>query len=97
MIRGLAISHSGLRFARERLRSSAHNTANATTDETVSLRTRGREHPSAGVPVELEFGSPRQRVAEAVEQLVAVQHFASGVRSVQTQDQMLGALLDIEN
>ena len=96
MIQGLTISQSGLRSAQERLRSTAHNTANATTDETVSLRTRGREASEGGVRTEVEIGQPRQRVEDAVEMIVAEQHFAAGVRAVQTQDEMLGALLDIE-
>ncbi|MDB4698572.1 hypothetical protein OAF45_00350 [Candidatus Latescibacteria bacterium] len=45
---------------------------------------------------EVEFGQPHQRVEDAVEMIAAEQHFAAGVRAVQTQDEMLGALLDIE-
>jgi len=74
----------------------AHNTANATTEETVSLRARGREAPEGGVRTEVELGQPHQRVEDAVEMIAAEQHFAAGVRAVQTQDEMLGALLDIE-
>ena len=97
MLRGLAISHSGLRFAQERLRSTAHYTANATTAETASLRALGRERPEGGVETEVELGRPLKRVDEAVELIAASQHFAAGVRAVQTQDEMLGALLDIES
>lgn len=74
----------------------AHNTANATTEETVSLRAHGREAPEGGVRTEVELGQPHQRVEDAVEMIAAEQHFAAGVRAVQTQDEMLGALLDIE-
>ena len=80
MIRGLAISHSGLRFAQERLRSTAHNTANATTAETASLRASGRERPERGVETEVEIGHPLKRMEEAVELIVASQHVAAGVR-----------------
>ena len=76
MIQGLSTSHSGLRFAQERLRSTAHNTANSTTEVV----------PKAG----------RHRVEEAVEMIAASQHFATAVRVVQNQDEMLGALLDRE-
>ena len=95
MLQGLTISQSGLRSAQERLRSTAHNTANATTEETVSLRARGREAPE-GVCTKIELGQPHQRVEDAVEMITAERHFAAGVRAVQTQDEMLGALLDIE-
>ncbi len=96
MLQGLTISQSGLRSAEERSRSTAHNTANATTEETVSLRAHGREAPEGGVRTEVELGQPHQRVEDAVEMIAAEQHFAAGVRAVQTQDEMLGALLDIE-
>ena len=95
MLQGLTISQSGLRSAQERLRSTAHNTANATTEETVSLRARGSEAPE-GVCTKVELGQPHQRVEDAVEMIAAERHFAAGVRAVQTQDEMLGALLDIE-
>ena len=95
-MQGLTISQSGLRSAEERLRSTAHNTANATTAETVSLRARGREAPAGGVRTDVELGDPRSRVEDAVAMMAASQHFAAGVRAVQTQDEMLGALLDIE-
>ena len=96
MLQGCTISQSGLRSAEERLRSTAHNTANATTEAPVSLRVRGREAPEGGVRTEVELGQPHQRVEDAVEMIAAEQHFAAGVRAVQTQDEMLGALLDIE-
>jgi len=96
MLQGLTSSQSGLRSAEERSRSTAHNTANATTEAPVSLRARGREAPEGGVRTEVELGQPHQRVEDAVEMIAAEQHFAAGVRAVQTQDEMLGALLDIE-
>ena len=95
MLQGLTISQSGLRSAQEGLRSTAHNTANATKEETVSLRARGSEAPE-GVCTKGELGQPHQRVEDAVEMIAAERHFAAGVRAVQTQDEMLGALLDIE-
>ena len=75
MLRGLAISHSGLRFAQERLRSTAHYTANATTAETASFRALGRERSEGGVETEVELGRPLKRVEEAVELIAASQHF----------------------
>ena len=96
MLQRLTISRSGQRFAQQHLRSTAHNTANATTAERSSLRVRGRQAPEGGVRIEVELGQTRQRVEDAVEMIAAEQHFAAGVRAVQTQDNMLGALLDIE-
>ena len=96
MLQGLTISQSELRSAKERLRSTAHNTANATTEETVSLRARGREAPEGGMCTKVELGQPHQRIKDAVEMIAAERHFAAGVRAVQTHDEMLGALLDIE-
>ena len=86
VIQGLSTSHFGLRFAQERLRSIAHNTANSTT----------MERPEGVVAPEVVPNAGRHRVEEAVEMIAASQHFASGVRVVQTQDEMLGALLDRE-
>ena len=96
MIQGLSTSHSGLRFAQERLRSTAHNIANSTTMETALLSMRGRERPEGGVATEVYLDAHRHRVEETVEMIAASQHFAAGVRAVQTQDEMLGALLDSE-
>ena len=90
MLQRLTISLSGLRFAQQHLRSTAHNTANATTVERSSLRVRGRQAPEGRVRIEVELGQPRQRVEDAVDMI------AAGVRAVQTQGNMLGALLDIE-
>ena len=92
MLQRLTISLSGLRFAQQHLRSTAHNTANATTAEKSSLRVRGRHAPEGGVRIEVELGQPCQRRVEDAVEMIA----AAGVRAVQTQDNMLGALLDIE-
>ena len=94
MLQRLTISRSGLRFAEQHLRSTAHNTADATTAERSSLCVR--QAPEGGVRMEVELVQPRQRVEVAVEMIAAEQHFAAGARAVQTQDNMLGALLDIE-
>ena len=92
MIQGLSTSHSGLRFAQERLRSTAHHTANRTTTERAS----GHERREVGVASEVVPAARRHRGEDAVEMIAAGQHFAAGVRVVQTQDELLGALLDSE-
>ena len=96
MIQGLSTSHSGLRFAQERLRSTAHHTANRTTTEMASGRASEHERPEVGVASEVVPAARRHRGEDAVEMIAAGQHFAAGVRVVQTQDEMLGALLDSE-
>ena len=92
MIQELSTSHSGLRFAQERLRSTAHHTANRTTTEMAS----GHERREVGVTSEVVPAARRHRGEDAVEMIAAGEHFAAGVRVVQTQDEMLGALLDSE-
>mgnify|MGYP007011242888 CR=1 FL=1 len=94
MLQGLTISQSGQRSAQERLRSTAHNTANATAEETVSLRARGREAPE-GVCTKVELGQPHQRVEDVVEMIAAERYVADGGRAVRRQDEMLDALRDI--
>jgi len=89
MVQGLSTSHSGLRFAQERLRSTAHHTANRTTTEMASGRASGHERREVGVASEVVPAARRHRGEDA-----AGQHFAAGVRVVQIQDEMLGALLD---
>ncbi|MDP6699348.1 MAG: hypothetical protein QGH25_06855 [Candidatus Latescibacteria bacterium] len=96
MIQGFYTSHSGLRFAQERLRSTAHNTANSPTTEMASGRTSGHERRDVGIASEVIPAARRYRGEDVVEMIAVSQHFAAGVRVVQTQDEMLGALLDRE-
>lgn len=98
MIRALHISATGLQHQRQRLHSSAHNTANATTSESESarLRTSGYQRGDGGVASQTQLGASTDAVREAVVQIDSAKAFAAGVRAVQTQDDMLGALLDIE-
>ena len=96
MIQGLSTSHSGLRFAQERLRSTAHNIANSTTMETASLSTRGRVLPEGGVVTEVNLEACHHRVEQIVEMIAGSRHFAAGVRAVQVQVGTLVATFDIE-
>ena len=80
MIGGLSISHSGLRHAQRRLEASAHNTANLTTAKTTASTTAQRPAPF---------------VDEAVEQISIVHQAGALRRAVQTQDDMLGILMDL--
>ena len=103
MIGELAISSSGLIQAQHRLRASAHNTANLTTDESAVVKVRGREHPPRGgvvseISARVERAADRRtapHVDESVEQITASHQSAALKKAVQTQDDMLGTLLDM--
>ena len=95
MLQGLAISYSGLQHAQQRLLSVAHNTANAAVAETVPLRAVGRELPGVGVETRVEIAHRAQRVGDAVDLISVSKNFAAGIRAVQSQDAMVGSLLDL--
>jgi len=97
MIQGLTNSASGLLHQGQRLRASAHNSANTTTPEerAVRLRVRGQEQ-SGGVASHTETGALSDAVRESVTHIDSAQAFGANVRAVQTQDEMLGTLLDLE-
>lgn len=98
MIRSLYTSATGLQHQQRRLHASAHNTANATTpaDATVPLRTSGTERAAGGVDSHSQRVATTDALRESVVQIDSAQAVAANVRAVQTQDEMLGALLDIE-
>ena len=97
MIQALNISAAGMQHQAQRLRASAHNTANATTptEESARLRVRGQER-AYGVASYIETGATSDAVREGVTQIESSQSFRANMRAVQTQDEMLGALLDLE-
>ncbi len=80
MIGGFSISHSELRHAQRRLEASAHTTANLTIAKTTASTTA---QPTAPF------------VDGAVEQISIVHQAGALRRAVQTQDDMLGILLDL--
>ena len=98
MIRSLYTSATGLQHQQRRLHASAHNTSNAATpaDATVPLRTSGTERAAGGVDSHAQRVETTDALREAVVQIDSAQAFAANGRVVQTQDEMLGALLDIE-
>ena len=97
MLRGIHTSTSGLVLNQRRLAISAHNTANLTTADATKLRVRAREAPQGGVEARTTGSRAEVRsIEEAVEQLDSAQHFVANARVVQTQDDMLGMLLDLE-
>ena len=96
MIHGLSISSSGLAFNEKRLNASAHNTANLTTEDAARAHVQAEEVPGGGVRSRHSASDRDIRVVdESVEQILAGHHFTANVRAAQTQDEMLGVLLDL--
>ena len=99
MIRGISVSASGLLINQKRLEASTHNAANLTTAERTRLRVDGREVERGGVEARVRIAGEGRRdevVEDAVEQIDAAQEFKANARAVQTQDELLGVLLDVE-
>lgn len=96
-----AIGLSGLRAAQTRLDTTAHNVANAQTPDF-------RRHAVQQTPVAETGGVQTQVVREDTEQAAPVGHlvqdlveqrvafysFAANLKTIETEDRMLGALLD---
>ena len=96
MIQGLSISSSGLAFNEKRLNASGHNTANLTTEDAARVHVEAEEVPGAGVRARHSASHQDIRaVDESVEQILVGHHFTANVRAAQTQDEMLGVLLDV--
>jgi hypothetical protein len=95
---------SGMRAAQLRLDTSAHNVANALTPGfNRQLVTQTAQPGLGGVNAQVEreteaasmAGAPFGRLAEdLVEQRMSVYSFAANLRTVETHDRILGALLD---
>ena len=95
MQQGLAISHFGLQCAQQRLLTVAHNTANAAAAETVPLRAMSWELSGMDIENRVGITPPAQRVGDAIDLITVSKNFAAGVRTVQSQDAMVGSLLDL--
>ena len=99
-----SVGLSGMRAAQMQLDTSAHNVANAQTPgfqrQAVALTAQAGsggvtaqtvQEPSASAERGADFG----RLAEdVVTQRMSVYSFAANLRSMETEDRMLGALLD---
>jgi len=96
---------SGLRAAQLRLDVSAHNVANVQTPGFQRQQVQQTTQPATGgvnaqvgqEPASLTQGPDGfSRLAEdMVEQRISLYSFAASLRTVQTQDDMLGTLLDV--
>ena len=94
-----SIGSSGLQAAQLRLDASANNVANMNTPgyrRTVVAQQEAAD--SAGVQASLQREQDARGVAleqEAVEQMSATYAFKANLQTLQTQDRMMGALLDV--
>ena len=101
-----AIGTSGMRAAQLRLDASAHNVANAQTPGFQRQQVSQTAQPANGgvtAQVGREAASLAQGsdgfnrlVEDMIEQRMSLYSFAANLRTVQTQDAMLGALLDVQ-
>ncbi|MBP3979215.1 flagellar basal body rod protein [Acidovorax sp. JG5] len=95
-----SIGSSGLQAAQLRLDASAHNVANMNTPgyrrQAVAQQA---EADSAGVRATVQRQQEADGVAlekEAVEQMSATYAFKANLQTIKTQDEMMGALLDVK-
>lgn len=95
----LSIGSSGMQAAQTRLTASASNVANMNTPGFRRVEVSQAAAPEgAGVSTRVQR-SPQEGVApeqEAVEQIAATYAFKASLQVVRTQDQMMGALLDVK-
>ena len=97
-----AIGLSGMRAAQRNLDTSAHNIANLQTPDFQRQQVVQTEAANgAGVKTELQRAETAQASDgfgqlpnEVVAQTTSVYNFAANLKTVQTQDEMLGSLLD---
>lgn len=99
-----SIGLSGMRAAQAQLDTSAHNIANAQTPRFQRQVVQQTAQPhSGGVQVQIgqaaeaaaaDEGSLDHLAEDLVAQRMSAHSFAANLRTVQTQDRMLGALLD---
>jgi flagellar basal body rod protein FlgB len=94
----LSTALSGMSAASERLRASAHNTANLQTPGFRPEHVEQAELPEGGVITQTLRGQENQVSAERelVEQRAATYSYVANLRVLQTQMRAEGALLDIK-
>jgi hypothetical protein len=100
-----AIGTSGMRAAQVQLDTSAHNVANVQTPGFQRQQVQQATQPAAG-GVSARVGQEPASLAQGLDgfnrlagdllaQRVSLYSFAANLRTVQTQDAMLGTLLDV--
>lgn len=92
-----SISISGLQAAQLRLDSAAHNVANTNTRGFNRQTVTQVDEPKLG-GTRVSVGKSKQEGVElereAVDQISATYAFKANVKTLKTQDEMLGSLLD---
>lgn len=96
---------SGMRAAQQRLDTSAHNIANLqtpgfqrqTVEQTAQPGLGGVNTQQRAAPTGNSEGDGFAHLADdMVEQRMSLYSFAANLKTVETEDQMLGTLLDIQ-
>jgi flagellar hook protein FlgE len=92
-----SIGLSGMNAAMRQLGASAHNIANAQTPGFRRQLVQQQTQAEGGVSTRLtQAAEPDEHLADdLVQQMSASYSFKANLRVVQTQDQVLGSLLDI--
>lgn len=93
-----SIAQSGLQAAQMRLDASAHNTANMNTPGFRRLRAEPSEVAGQGGVAASIQRAPQEGVAleqEVVDQMTATYAFKANLKTIQAEDRMMGALLDV--
>lgn len=91
-----ATGASGMRAAQAQLDASAHNVANLQTPGFQRQPVQPNTQPAlGGVSAQEGSGGFNRLAEERVAQRVSLYSFAANLRAVQTQDVMLGTLLDV--
>ncbi len=98
-----AIGLSGLRAAQTRLDTTAHNVANAQTPGFRRHTVQQTAVPErAGVQTQVvredaeQAGDLGHLAEDLVEQRMALYSFAANLKTIETEDRMLGSLLDAQ-
>lgn len=96
-----ATGANGMRAAQARLDASAHNLANAQTPgfqrqpAPPATQPAGAGAQAGPGPLAQGSGGPNRLAEDRVTQRVSLYSFAANMRTVQTQNAMLGTLLDV--
>jgi flagellar hook protein FlgE len=96
-----AIGLSGMRAAQTRLDTAAHNVANAQTpgfrrhrvEQTAAPQAGGVETNVVREPA-VQAGDPAHLAEDLVAQRMSLYSFAANLKTVQTEDRLLGSLVD---
>jgi flagellar hook protein FlgE len=93
-----SIAVSGVQAASTRMDVAAHNIANAQTPGFQRQQVQARSQETAGVVTTVgkaqEVGA--DLAADLVEQKAASYQYRANLKTIQTEDQMMGSLLDLK-